>query len=137
MAEVSLKDYVLRGMVGHWDKGVKHADSFTAGIADLSGYIPVRGNVFVELKALDAWPAKASTRVVFELDDLQRDFLWKRRGWLLCRVGREYLLFDRYAIIDAVDRPWSTRELLMNHVYKVWRNSIDWKEFTKCLKSKN
>ena len=120
-------------MVGHWRKGVKHADAFTPGIADLSGYIPKKGTVWIELKSLDDWPKRPGTVVKFEFDDLQRDFLYERHGWLLCRVRREYLLFDYIDAYQIVDTPYATQERL-RAAARIWRNAINWKEFTRCLK---
>lgn len=133
MAESSLKDYVLKGMRPYWRGGVKHADAFTAGIADVSGFIEPAGNVFIELKALDDWPKRPQTPVKFGLDDLQKQFLVDRRGWLLCRVKRQYLLFTHSMALLLVDRPEATRDTLYNQAGMIWNNAIDWKEFAECV----
>jgi len=136
MSERSLVDYVLCGMRMRWDKPVKHADAFTAGVADLSGWIDGVGTVWVELKAIEGWPKRAGTPVKFGLDDLQRDFLVQRRGWLFVRVGREYLLFDRAAISKLVDRPQTTQQMLRTNACAIWRNKVNWEEFSSWLSLK-
>lgn len=136
VSEESLKDYVLEGMKPYWRKGVKHADAFTPGVSDVSGYIHPIGTVWIELKALHAWPKRPGTKVVFEYDDLQKDFTWERRGWLFVRVGREYLLFDRHNARDNIDHPHSTQDTVRECAVAIWKNSVDWKEFTRWLKKR-
>jgi hypothetical protein len=133
VGERTLVDYVLSGMSDTWNWPVKHADGYTAGIADLSAWVTGQGNVWIELKSLDAWPVRPATAVVFGLEDLQRLFLWHRRGWLLVRVKREYLLFKTNAIYDHIDRAHSTQALVRKKAFRIWRNSIDWGEFKVCL----
>lgn len=133
MSEKSLVNYTLKGMRKLWRKPVKHADAFTSGIADLSAYIRPVGNIWIECKALDKWPKRPYTVVKFEMDDLQRDFLLERRGWLWCRVGREYLLFhysDAYWIVDTEQ---ATQERLRRVATKIWVNKVDWQEFAAII----
>jgi len=132
MAEVSLKDYVLRGMAGRWELPVKHADAFTAGIADLSAWIAPAGNIWIELKSRAIWPRKEDSIVKFELDALQKRFLVARRGWCLCRCAREYLLFT-HAMATRLDTQEATRAALYTWALAVWKNRIDWKEFAECV----
>lgn len=134
MAERTLVDYVLGGMESRWQWPVKHADGFTAGIADLSAWLPGAGNIWIELKALDKWPHRATTPAEFGLEDLQRLFLKFRRGWLFVRVGREYLLFNTYHAVHNVDKPHSTQTVLLAKASQFWRNHVDWAEFTQCLR---
>lgn len=131
--EITLVAYVMRGMRRHWRKAVKHADPFTSGIADISAWLPPAGNVWLELKAAQEWPKRAATPIKFELDDLQKAFLVARRGWLLCRVRNEYLLFDHATANRVVDTPEATREFLRAAAHRVWFRSIVWKEFAKCV----
>lgn len=138
MAERSLVDYVLRGMRGRWKKPVKHADAFTPGIADLSAWLDAkRGTVWIELKAIPDWPVRLSTPVKFGLDDAQRDFLWERHGWLFVRINRGYMLFNRRAVQYVVDTDSSTRNVLVTAAIGAWNNSVNWKEFERCLKLPN
>jgi hypothetical protein len=134
VAERSLVDYVLRGMKRYWDWPVKHADGYTEGIADLSAWIRPAGNIFIELKALERWPARASSPVVLGLEELQRYFIVERRGWLFVRVGREYLLFDANETFVWVDRAEATQAVLRQVATKVWKNSVNWKEFARWVK---
>lgn len=134
MSERSLVDYTLDGMRPYWDWPVKHADAFTGGIADLSGWLRPVGNVFVELKSLDAWPARARTPVKFKFEELQRYFIQGRRGWLWCRVRREYLLFDSVAAFSLVDTPKATQAALRKAATQIWIGSVNWKEFAKWLR---
>lgn len=136
MSEESLKDYVLRGMKPHWVKGVKHADAFTAGIADVSGFITGVGTVWIELKAITDWPKRPATPVNFGMDELQRAFLWGRQGWLFVRVRREYLLFDYRAAQNEIDLPFTTKARALESATKIWRNSVNWKELARCLSLK-
>lgn len=138
MAERSLVDYVLNGMRGRWKKPVKHADAFTPGVADLSAWLDKkRGTVWIELKAIPKWPTRPLTSVTFGLDELQRDFLWERHGWLFVRVGREYLLFGCTAAKHLVDKPAATQATLQQMADGHWKNSVNWKEFERCLKLPN
>lgn len=133
MAEETLKNYVLGGMKPYWKGGVKHADAYTPGIADLSGFIAPAGNVFIELKALDKWPTRPGTKVVMGLDYLQKAFLVDRKGWLLCRVRREYLLFDHNDAYWIVDTEQATQGELRMRAKMIWVNRINWKEFSECV----
>lgn len=132
MAEETLKNYVLKGMRPFWGGGVKHADAFTPGIADVSGRLLPAGNVFIELKALDRWPKRPGTTVTFGLDAAQKDFLWARCGWLLCRVKREYFLFD-HKTVPFIDTHGATQGWLRGNAEKIWIGSINWKEFAQCV----
>ena len=137
MSEKSLVNYTLKGMRKLWRKPVKHADAFTSGIADLSAYIRPVGNIWIECKALDKWPKRPYTVVKFEMDDLQRDFLLERKGWLWCRVGREYLLFhysDAYWIVDTEQ---ATQERLRRVATKIWVNKVDWNEFASIVSGRS
>jgi hypothetical protein len=121
-------------MRGSWAKPMKHADQFTSGVADLSAHLrEIDRTVWIELKALDEWPKRARTKVVFELDELQRDFIWERRGWLFVRVRREYLLFNYIATNNLVDTTLATQENLRLVAKRIWKNSVNWKEFKQCL----
>lgn len=133
MSERTLDDYTLAGMKPFWSKPVKHADGFTAGIADLSAWLMPAGNIWIECKALDKWPARSRTPVKFGLDDLQKDFLLERRGWLWCRVRREYLLFNHNSAFWLIDTPDATQEVVRSWAHKIWNNSVNWKEFALCV----
>lgn len=135
MSEESLKDYVLEGMKPYWRKGVKHADAFTPGVSDVSGYVHPIGTVWIELKALHDWPKRVNTVVTFGYDDLQKDFTWERRGWLFVRVKREYLLFNRVSA-QHIDTPAATQQMVRDAATRTWKNSVDWKEFTRWLKKR-
>lgn len=138
MVERSLVDYVLKGMRGRWKKPVKHADAFTPGIADLSAWLDKkRGTVWIELKAIPDWPVRLNTPVKFGLDELQRDFLWERHGWLFVRVRRGYMLFGCCTIKYMIDTPRATRNALVESTLGAWNNSVNWKEFERCLKLPN
>lgn len=134
MTERTLVDYVLRGMKRRWKKPVKHADAYTEGIADLSGYVPPAGNVFIELKALRRWPLRPRTCVKLGLSNAQRDFLQMRKGWLFVRVGREYLIFHwrMLCLIDDKHKP-NTAEMLRELSSQIWKNRVDWKEFAEWI----
>jgi hypothetical protein len=133
MAEHSLIGYVMKGMRPHWEKAVKHADGFTSGIADISAWIVPAGNIWLELKARASWPKGRGTVVWFDFDDLQKDFIRCRRGWVLCRVRREYFLFD-HVQAQLLDTPHATMDGITNAAKARWINSINWQEFAECVR---
>lgn len=130
MAEKSLDRYILSNMRGRWRKGVKHADGFTAGIADLSAWLDGIGNVWVEDKALDSWPKRETTPVKVGLDDLQKDFLWERHGWLMVRVKREYFLFDREGA-RHLELDTTTQATFRRWAVRHWTGAVNWNQFTE------
>lgn len=134
MAESTLIDYTKDGMKRHWRGGVKHADAFTPGIADLSGYILGCGTVWIECKSLDKWPSRSTTVVrLSRFTDEQRLFLWERHGFLFLRVAREYLLFGW---LDAYERCGRVlRTELQGRALKAWKGSVDWAEFTEVIRN--
>src|SRR5579859_7604255 len=123
-------------MKPYWQWPVKHADAYTPGVADLSGWIAPAGNVFVELKATDDWPARAKTQVRFdaEFTEEQRWFCLERRGWVFVRVRREYLLFSHAAAFKLIDTPEGTQAALKAAAVQIWVGSVNWKEFAKWLR---
>ena len=131
MSEKSLVNYTLGGMRRRWRKPIKHADGFTAGIADLSAWIEPAGNIWIECKALKKWPRMGPVK--FGLDDLQKDFLLERRGWCFVRVGREYLLFNYRCAHDLLDTPGADRVVLTMGCAGRWTGKVDWKEFAKLI----
>lgn len=132
MAETTLDGYVLNGMKPHWRGGVKHHEEFTLGVADISGYLVGAGNVWIENKVLDKWPTRPGTMVKLKrYTDEQRLFLVSRRGFLLLRVGREYLLFDSMHAWQAVGLV--NEETLRRYALKIWKGSIEWREFCGCI----
>lgn len=133
MPENSLVTYVMGGMKGIWKKPVKHADGYTAGISDISAWLSPIGNIWLELKDLREWPKRADTAAVFDYDDLQKEFTKARRGHVLCRVGREYLLFNHMVAYEILETERATQGTLHAVATKVWFGSINWKEFQRCL----
>jgi hypothetical protein len=133
MAEGTLVDYVLDGMKPIWRAPVKHADPYSPGVADLSAFLPGAGNIWIECKALDGWPKRAETAVKMKrYTDEQRLFLFMRRGFLLLRVAREYLLFDDMNAWQVVGRV--NQETLRLSAMRTWKGSIDWAEFATTIK---
>jgi len=136
MAETSLKTYLFAGMLGLWQHPVKHCESFTIGVPDVSAFMPQCGTVWIELKDLPHWPKRPQTRVVVEPDPnrwaLQRDFLEQRKGFLFLRVEREYLLFTWQALFVVNQE---NAEGLRNHAVCRWERRVNWQEFAACLKT--
>ena len=136
MSERTLVDYLLNGMRTRWRKAVKHADAYTAGIADVSAYIEPVGNVWIECKDLRGWPARPTTPVKVDMDDLQREFLSERKGWLLLRVGREYLLFDHNMAYWIIDTAHAVKERLTTCCEGRWKGSINWHQFAEIISTR-
>ena len=135
MSERTLIDYVLRGMSGRWEWGCKHADPYTPGIADMSGFIPRAGNVWIECKALDRWPVRPGTAVkLSRFTPEQRAFLRARRGFLFLRVGRDYLLYHG-PVIENMDR--MNRAEMVAGAECQWQGSVDWQEFCVVIRGRN
>lgn len=132
MSERTLVDYTLKGMRPFWRWPVKHADPYSPGVADLSGYVSGAGNVFIECKALDRWPARAETVVkLTKFTDLQKQFLMMRRGFLWLRVERDYLLFHG---TDAIKQAGTLpRAELCRQAVAMWTGSVDWHKFTSTI----
>ena len=136
MSERTLIDYTLRGMVPHWAFGTKHADPYTPGIADLSGFVHGAGNVWIEAKSVDAWPARERTIVrLSRYTDDQKMFLVKRHGFLWLRAGREYLLFyGQNAIMLAGT---VTQKELKRLSVGLWIGSVLWDQFADVIRDIN
>lgn len=133
MAENSLIGYVTEGMKPYWRKPIKHADAFTSGVADLSGFLEPAGTVWIELKALHKWPVRATTVVKLGFDDLQKEFLLERKGWLFVRVRREYLLYHPKVAYEQIEMDFTTRQLMNECASAIWKNSVDWKKFASII----
>jgi hypothetical protein len=133
MAERTLVDYVLRGMSERWRWPVKHADAFTAGIADLSAWIEPAGNIWLELKALRSWPKRAGTPVRLDLREDQKLFLLHRHGYCFARIGRDYLLWEADKAYFLLDNERSTQQVLRECALKAWVGKVDWEEFATCI----
>lgn len=134
MSERSLIDYTLNGMKPFWKYGTKHADPYTPGIPDLSGFIPQCGNVWIEAKALDKWPARDGTIVrLTRFTDDQKYFLINRNGFLFLRVSRDYLLF--YGARQIMNAGTVTRAEMYDMALRWWKGQVDWKQFTDEIKS--
>ena len=125
--ESGLWKYLKRGMTGRWD-AQRHEDETTPGIPDVSfGLKKVQG--WIELKALDSWPARDRTPVRFKhLTEYQRRWLKKRgeaggRCWLFVRVERMYLLIHWSNVQYVGELP---REDLINLAHASWHGSVDW-----------
>lgn len=136
MGERTLVDYCLGGMKRLWRCPVKHADPYTAGVPDLSGFVPQVGTVWIECKALDKWPARASTPVrLSRYTDDQKYFLTQRNGFLFVRVGREYILIcGKSELTLAGTLP---REDLIRCAVGYWKGSVDWEQFTATLRQRS
>ncbi len=133
MSERTLVDYVLRGLAPYWRCPVKHADAFTAGVPDVSGHLPGVGTRWIELKANRNWPARAATPVRLACyTEEQKRFLIERKGVLLLRVGREYLLFVRpraLKLLGTVSRE-QTRQIAAAR----WTGKIPWDDLVAILR---
>lgn len=125
MSEAALWAHLRRKLRGRWD-AQRHEDILARGVPDVSyGARGVQG--WIELKYLDAWPARGGVVRIPHYTREQR--LWLRfrgeaggRCFLLLRVGREHLLFDwRGAqVVGEVDYGAHRRTAI-----RAWERGID------------
>lgn len=130
MSEDTLVSYVREG-VKPFAEFAKHNDSCTVGVPDVSLYIRRRDrNVWLELKSKDDWPARASTKIWWDhYTEQQALWLRTRNGWLLMRIGKQYILLDaRMSWLMWEARGW-TREELIARAKCVWNLRIPFDDF--------
>lgn len=132
MSEDTLVSYVREG-VRPFAEFAKHNDGCTIGVPDVSLYIrKCDRNVWIELKAKDDWPARTSTKIWWDhYTEQQALWLRTRRGWLLMRVGKQYILLNgamSWAMWTA--KGW-TKEQLYAHATAVWNARIPFEEFMR------
>lgn len=99
----------------------------------MSGYIEPAGTVWIENKAVREWPKRLGTPLKLDYTELQRLFTRERKGWLLLRVARDYLLFDYIGAQGTVN---ATRSQLFLLAHSIWKHSINWKEFATCVRQR-
>jgi hypothetical protein len=115
----------MRGRVTH---ALKPLDA----IAVENGVLPGTPDVefiggWVELKSLDAWPARHETPVRCDhFNPEQRAWLRRRirrggKAWLLLRVGKEWLLFDGATAADILGT--ATRVQLAQATVRHWQRT--------------
>ena len=88
--------------------------------------------MWIECKALDAWPKRAASVVRFQrFTDEQRLFLLQRHGFLFVRVGREYLLFGWKEAFESCGKmaQLSLRQAALEH----WSGAVNWLEFLEVI----
>ena len=138
MAESSLWKYLRKNMqgYGHW---IRVENAVELGTPDVNGCCQYQGksiDVWIELKAIDEWPKRATTRVKLKrFTDEQKQWLIDRRkaggkAFLFIRVGREYFLFKpgiAYHIENMTQAQWR------KHAHFFAIGSIDWDSFRRSL----
>lgn len=97
---------------------------------------------WIELKALDAWPAREDTPVrIPHFTAQQRIWLQKRynaggQAFLLLSVGTDWLLFSAYAAARYVgcnDRWASTQSCLRELALRTWHGTPPARDLIECL----
>ena len=135
--ESAFWNQIYRNMRGRWD-ATRHEDHSGHGIPDVS-YGCRNVNGWIELKKLDAWPAREKTVVQLRhFTGPQRAFLIQRgrsgnRCFLFLRVQREYLLIPS-ACISLKDT--KTKRQLIDTATILggyWAQSVDWDHFTNLI----
>lgn len=132
MSEETLHSYVREG-VKPFAEFAKHNDNCTVGVPDCSMFVrATERNVWVELKAKEDWPKREATKVWWDhFTEQQALWLRTRKGWLLMRIGRQYLLLDGGQAWDMwCARGWTQSEL-MHRARAVWNGRIPFNDFVK------
>ena len=107
------------GMLGKWH-ATRIESATMAGIPDICATIPGR-HLWIELKYLEAFPKKASTKVrIDHFTDKQREWIMSRgqlagNVWVIIGVGKEFFVFpyhDAYNITEWTADEWRERASL-------------------------
>ena len=136
MSEETLIVYVRNGL-RKWAHVTKHNDGCTTGMSDLSiHFIGARGSVWMELKATHSWPTRPDTRVRWDhYTEEQAVWIRQRKGWLLARVGRSYLLFDALAALELWQANGWTKQQMFAGATLVWANCINWRQLAEVIRA--
>jgi len=93
---------------------------------------------WIECKATNQWPARATTRVRLDHDltPQQRIWLHKRarvggRAWVMLNISGEWMLFD--GKVAAEHLGVSTREELYEFAMRTWKKTPTTQELIECL----
>lgn len=129
--------YLQRKGRRKWD-AQRHEDRLSSGIPDVS--FGARGiDGWIELKALEAWPAREDTRVDVGLSRDQALWLSRRgdagsgRCFVLIRVGsKEWFLF-RYDDAMELASEKFTRDELIDLSLDYWGDGIDVEELVDAM----
>lgn len=126
MSEEAFKNTTLKQLRKRKLHCVKHNDSFTPGIADLSVYSEEAGwTQWIELKYLRRWPKK-SGMVDLGFETEQTYFLRKRNGYGLVKVGKEVLLLHARYCDNRHDQ--MTLRFVSD---RLWVRQVDWDELVQ------
>lgn len=136
MAEKSLWTSLRKNMRGHW---VRIENSCAKGTPDVNGCFTHNGQrveVWIELKALEDWPVRATTCIRLpHYTQEQRDWLLARaqaggRAFLFVRVAREYFLFTaaRAQVVEQL-----TRAQWYQAAYAQYNHRVQWDHFRSKL----
>ena len=125
MAEVTAVDYVLDGLRRLGAHCVKHND-INVGIADISACL--EGDTqWIEMKATERWPARPHTRIWWDhYTEQQALFLRKREGWLMVRVGRDYMLYEGREAWAIWEARGYTASMMKSRSVAFWPGKIPW-----------
>jgi len=109
MSEKAFQATVLKHFRARKLHCVKHNDSLTPGIPDLSVYHPSQLKTqWIELKVLPKLPKSHIAPVKFGFEEEQIYFLCKRNGFGLVKMEREVLLLPAYACTNKLNA-WQLR----------------------------
>ena len=134
MKESSFWQYIRKGMLGRWH-ATRLESSAGNGVPDVSfGMINLNG--FIELKHINEWPKRGTTKVKLPLRNEQK--LWiKTRGqmagnvWVLVRIEDYFFLLTAHQAISACEG--LTRDHWLVWAWKKWHKRIDFDELEKEL----
>ena len=95
---------------------------------------------WIELKSIDAWPARPETPLRIEhFSQEQRIWLLQRskaggEAWLLLKVADDWLLFDGEMAAALVGEDEGTQQMLKDNCNTLWEGGLDEKELLEILR---
>lgn len=139
MNESGLWAYIKRGMLGYWH-ATRIESSAGNGVPDVNFAMFESGNQgWVELKYIDEWPKRLTTKVKLPLRPEQK--LWINvRGkisgniWVIIRIQEHFFLLQWQQINDACEG-WTSCEWIENS-HHTWYKRIEFFELVDQLNTK-
>lgn len=138
MAESSFRRYIIKGLRGAGGIAQAHEDTCAAGIADVSFTLAGGLSGWIEVKVLDAWPARMSTCInIPHLTEEQVEFLKERgkRGapcYLALRVWRDYCFIPWQYAEHVHHRTMTVQDI--KFIAVCYEGKVDWPHLVGCIK---
>lgn len=137
MAESTMRNALLSAFKQREVDACAHEDLVTVGIPDVSyGACNISG--WIELKSMDAWPKRATTKVKIKHFTPEQKRWMLKRGiasgyvWLLLRVDQEWLLLDYVSAQWVGD--YTVEQLREEAQWTSIRPPINWNSLIERLK---